>query len=206
MRCRRNSNTLANLIGRHVVEQQCIGTCGQRFVNLFDRVAFNMHRARWPHRARTRNSIGNTEQRDVVVLQQNPIGKIAAVVTTTTGAHCGLFKNSKTRRGLACVPYVGSATLGRFCRVLAGERCDSGKVTEEIQRRAFSGKDRCEWTSRGSDQCARANAVAVINRPRERHRRIDLHERFVSTCSAGDDTCHASHEAGRRHKVLREER
>ena len=79
---------------------------------------------------RQNHQAGNdAEQRDVVVFQKDPVGKIAAMVTSTASANRSFLKNSQSRCGLSRIPHIRAATLRCFSDVLAGSRRDARKVS-----------------------------------------------------------------------------
>src|SRR5690606_23400796 len=77
----------ADLVGAHVVEQQGVGARPERLADLLEAVALDVHGAAWPPQPGGADGVGDAEPGEVVVLEEDPVGQVAAVVGAAAGPH-----------------------------------------------------------------------------------------------------------------------
>ena len=159
----------------------------ERALDLRQVIALHVHGARRPRLARSAHRVLDAEMGEVVVLQQHPVGQVAAMVDTATGPDRGLLERAQAGRRLAGVPDAGvrRRSPGRVDEP-ARERGDAREVAEEVQRGALRGEDRASGPALG-------RAPASRRRRRRRPRAtltstdcVDLRERLGRTGDAGE--------------------
>ena len=94
------------------------------------------------------------------------------MIHAAAGAHSRLLEGAKTGRGLPRVADPGVA--GRRPNEPSGHGRDARQMTQEVQRCALGGKHRRERPLDGGDVSARLQLLAVVQRPAQDDRRIDL--------------------------------
>src|SRR5579862_558434 len=130
-----------DVVDAHVVEQDGFGADAQgllQFVKIAELDLDWLGAAAIAHSPVKRGNDA-TRQCDVVVFNQNPVGKIEAVVHPSPASHCILIDDAKTGGGLARVKNAG---LGARDGVdeLSGQGGDAAHALKKIQHHALAGK------------------------------------------------------------------
>ena len=82
-----HGDTQIDRCGGHVVEQQRISTSLQRFANLVESLALDVHGTPRPQRTRRRHGASDVSAGQMVVFQHDPVTEIAAVIPASTSPH-----------------------------------------------------------------------------------------------------------------------
>src|SRR5262249_36035276 len=146
----------------HVVEQNRLGTVLQGFVELFHRPDFDLDGLLPAAIAmRPLQRFGDSAgERDVVVLDENAVGQIQAVVHAAATAHSVLVEHPPAGNGLARVENAG-VRADHGIHIFAGERCDSAHALQYVQYYALAGEQYARVVPHYSDLLATVRAHAV---------------------------------------------
>ena len=101
------------LLGRHVVEQNRVGPRLERLRELVEVGCLHVHEPSGPRGLRQSHRLRNAEHGEVVVLEHDPVGQVAAMVHRSPRPHRGLLEGTQTGRGLTGVPDARGSTEGR---------------------------------------------------------------------------------------------
>ena len=125
-----------------------------------------------------------TDDRDVVVLDQDRVVEAVAVVGAAAAAHGVFLQRAEAGRRLAG---AGDARLRMGDRIGHGarRRGDAGQMAEEVEGGAFGGEDGAGGAGYRGDRRAGGDRVAIRDRGREADRRIESGEGGLGEGEAG---------------------
>ena len=164
--------------GRHVVEQQTVGSGGERGLDLLDPVDLDLDLEAGVRRLGAPHRLGDTAaHRDMVVLDQHPVAEPHPVVVRAAHPRRIFVERAKARNGLARVEQR-RAGAGDRVDIAAGQGRDARKVLERVERRAFGREHRSGIARAGASGPSRLQlvrrrspAARCVHRGRARGRR-----------------------------------
>src|SRR5699024_8499420 len=187
----------AQLLHREVVQQDLLGACLQRLLDLVDPVHLDLQgqlgKAFTNRPDRGPDTAGGNH---VVVLDQARVAQTVAVVDPAPTAHRVLVQCAQPRPGLTAVADAGPGTRDRIHPGTCG-RGDPGHVGEQVEGGAFRGE---QVTSTGRDRLEHTttlDGVTVLGRTHHPQRVVrDQPAREFGERKTTDRTCRACHHLG----------
>ena len=150
---------VAELVRRHVVEQDPVGAGVERLGDLVQRVALDLDGKTGRPRARDRlgDRAGDAQ---VVVLDQDAVVEAEAMVRAAAAADGVLLELAQARRRLAGVEDRRAGAVDRV-DVAAGERGDAAEAAEQVEREPLAREHRARRALETRGDRPRLDAVAV---------------------------------------------
>src|SRR5665213_4257035 len=185
---------VAHLFDGHVVEQDAIGAGGARFVDLLDRIAFDLDHPTRPGRPGPFDRLLDTDRGDVIVLDQHRVAQRVAMVEAAARADGRALHRTQPGKGLAGVEHAHLALRG--CHVAVRHRRDPTAVTHEVEGGAFAGEDGAQPARDPTEPGPGPYLVAVVHVPLDDQGLVDLPIGLGRERGAGQHAVGAGDEGG----------
>ena len=155
---------LAELREAHVVEQDAVGSRGERLANLCERVALDLHGQRGRRLAAAVRLPGRfpPARRRWLSLTRIPSKRPRRWFVPAAAAHGVLLERPQAGRRLAGVEQHGVGALDRV-GVATGQGCNAREPAEQVESRALGGEDGASLALHPGEDGGRVeHAVAVV--------------------------------------------
>ena len=188
----------------HVVEQDAVGARGDRFVELLERVGLGLHVQVRIGGAGGEDGLADAgAESDVVVLDQDRVGEIRAMVRAAAAGDGELVEPPQARRGLARVEDLDARALDRR-DVPAGGGGDARHPLQQVERGALGGQDRAGRALDPGDRARRVrNALAFADQHLHLGGRVEPAHDLVGHRQAAHDSRLAHDDVGDRRQLGR---